>query len=188
MMTARNLWLLFLPLVASISLLLRDLPELVDAKNFSNVNNQSAINNFFSLEEIMSRLYVVDKNRLVINALTEKYLSQLVNNKDFYSDDILLQKTFPTSSGKKLLQLISCFMAYKHEEQRISKPYIPSKTNQVIDYRNLQKRFFGDISQSLFVEYDNFYQSAQTSGMHLVVPSQDDVSIPAACIRIHDLE
>jgi hypothetical protein len=170
------------------SLLLRDPPKLADVKTFSDVSNQSFTNSIFSLEETLSHLYVVNKNRLVIDAQTEKYLSQLVSDNNFSYKNALLEKTFPSSQGKQLLALVSCYAAYKREEQRISKPYAPLAANQALDYRDLQHIFFGEVAQNLFIEYHNFYQSAQAAGIQLVAPSQAGVSVPVACIRINNVE
>ena len=183
----KNLWLLFLPLIIFISLTLRESPEfkgLISVDNFFEKNNKT---NFFTAEEKISRVYAIKNNRLVIDSETEKNLSKLANEADYSIDNIIFEKTYPSSQGRKLLHLIACYQMYKQAEQRINKLYISLEADQIIDYRSLQYEFFGELAKDLFFDHHTFYKSADASGIRLVAPVLNDVSVPTICTSIHNV-
>ncbi|RYY76841.1 MAG: hypothetical protein EOO52_04925 [Gammaproteobacteria bacterium] len=184
----KKLWLLCLPLLIFISWQMREPSELVGTSIHTNVTSHDYKNNFFLLERALSGAYVVNQNRLRINAETEKYLSQVAGLMDGTVDAVLLEKTFPSLAGKELLRLSYCYKAYKHEEERIVKNYIALQTNQLLDYRPLQNKFFGETTKSLFAAHHSFYESSEAAGVELVVPLIERISVSPACLQVENVD
>ena len=185
---AKNLWIAFLPLCIFISFFLRDAPRLEGVNSNNSSTHPIDKNNFFAIEENLSALYVTKNNGLIIDATTEKSLSKISGQTNNYLDNSMLEKSFPSSQGKQLLQLVSCYRLYKKEEQRINKPYLSLQADQLIDYRNLQYEFFGELAQDLFSDHHAFYKSAEASGIKLISPASSQITVPTVCSRINNVE
>jgi|GEM_PF-6439304 len=184
----KNLWLLFLPLLISLSFMLRDPPEVRGAVSIEQASENNNNNTFFPIEQSLSRLYVTRNNMLLIDAETEKNLSKMTSHVDLSLDNNVFEKTYPSSQGRKLLKLISCYHGYKKEEQRINELYSALEADQLIDYRNLQKTFFGELAIDLFLDHRTFYKNAEVSGIKLVEPKLSGTLIPNLCFSIQNVE
>lgn len=185
---AKNIWPLLLPLFIVTSFLLQDENKLkvlnVNVDAYTHLHS----NNFFSVEEKVNALYVIKNNKLVIDATTEKNLSKAIDDITLNPNNIMFEKTYPSSQGKKLLQLISCYRLYKIEEQSINKLQVTSQADQLVDYRVLQQDFFGPLATDLFSDHHAFYESAEASGITLVPPPLNKISVPAECSEISDVK
>lgn len=196
----RNVWLLLLPIAAFASWLMQEIPVAREAVSTHSAARKNTHNNFYQLEQLLVQLYVTDENKpenkledksankLVIDTQAEKYLSQAVNNFGVEFDQKRFDKSFPSSQGKKLGQLLDCYAAYKRAEQQIGQSYLSTLTSeQQLDYRALQNLFFGDIAKKLFADHQQFYQSVEIAGVQLISPTLVDVTVAAACAELREV-
>ncbi|MET0355923.1 MAG: hypothetical protein ABW044_04040 [Cellvibrio sp.] len=181
----KNLWLLFLPVMALVSWLLQ-MPPILHKNIYSEPGDHASANNFFLLENVLSEAYVLDNENLVIDNETEKHLSQAVVHMEQGFDQVLLEKTFPSAHGKRLIQLLECYTAYKQAERQLSQQYSAAQNNQLLDYRKLQLIFFGEIATTLFSDHHSFYESV--SDIQLVSPTLNDIVAAPACNGIRNRE
>ena len=185
----RNVWLLFLPVAALLSWAMREPPSIAVVKLSSNSMSLKHANKFQAMEEVLSMLYVIDHNKLVINSQTEKYLSQVITYMDVEFDRTLVEKSFPSSNGKKMLQLIDCYKAYKQTEQQLSQHYLNEQApDQMLDYRKLQRIFFDETSFALFSEHHNFYEGAKAAGSRLIEIASEGIPVSSACTEVRNFE
>jgi hypothetical protein len=185
---ARNLWLLLLPLTAIASWLIPAKPVAVEVEvevtntRYPNLVMSNNDNNFYQLEQLLSEVYVTDGNKLIINAQTEKYLSQAVNRFGLKYDQILFAKTFPSAPGNQLGRLLHCYAEYTKVEQQISKAYLSMQTGeQLLDYRVLQSIFFGELAKNLFANHHQFYENIAAAGVSLLSPSLIGITAAPVC-------
>ncbi len=182
LLNARKLWLLLLPLAAMASWLMQDKPMAVEAAIYSNSVAPNNDNNFYPLEQLLSEAYVTDGNKLIINAHTEKYLSQAVNRFGLEYDQKLFAKSFPSPQGHRFGKLLHCYEQYKRVEQQIGEGYLATQAaEQFVDYRALQSLFFGELARNLFADHSQFYQNLEATGAQLISPPLTGVTAAPAC-------
>lgn len=185
LLNARSLWLLLLPLTAIVSWLIQNKPAVIEATSYSNSASGNNAYNFYQLEQLLNEIYVTDANKLIINAETEKYLSQAINHFDLEYDQLIFAKTFPSAQGHQLGQLLQCYAEYKRVEQQIGEDYLAAQTGeQFVDYRALQNLFFGEVAKNLFADHHPFYQSFEAAGVQLISPPLVGVTAAAVCAEI----
>lgn len=186
MQTSLNhIGLLLLPMLALASWFIQE-PPMLAVNIYPDENIHLGTNDFYDVEKMLSKLYVIKENQLLIDSQTEKYLSQVESYMDRNRDEALLERTFPTAQGKRLLGLVNCYKAYKKTERQISQHYAAVQHDQLIDYRNLQTKFFGKTANDLFSDHHRFYESV--TGVQLVSPVLNDIKVAAACEGVRDLE
>lgn len=183
----RNVWLLVVPLAALISLFLVKPPASLNINTYENLPARTDSNTFYPIEEIFSELYRADKSGFEIDTQTEKALSKITGRADVRFDQSLFEKTFPAVKGKYWEQLVKCYKAYKDVEQQITERYVLQSDNYILDFRALQKEFFGEVALPLFADYHQLYGSADVAGIQLIVPTFEGVTA-LVCTEIKTLD
>ncbi len=186
--SSRNVWLLLLPIATLVSWIMQETPVADRIIFTSSAVKNNTDNNFYQLEQLLGQLYVTDVNKLMINAQTEKYLSHAVNNFGVEFDEKLFEKSFPSPQGKQLGNLLQCYAEYKRAEQHINQRYLVEQASQqLLDYRVLQKVFFGDIAKNLFADHHHFYQSVEAAGVQLISPILTGIVVAPVCTEIREV-